>query len=69
MDGKYLVLQQTRKAGELKITVPEQKRRVATVIKKRGRFQLKHPMTSVEHARAVSTLLASINGHIPMEAA
>lgn len=66
--GHFMKLERTR-GGEYKITVAGQPRRVATIIQKRGRFQVKHPMTSAQYARDVVLLLAVVNGDIQGEAA
>jgi hypothetical protein len=69
MQSKFMAFKRTRKAGEYKINVDGQTRRVATVVKRDGRWKLKRPMTSVEYAHDVSMFLASINGDIPLEVA
>jgi len=64
-----MAFKRTRKAGEYKINVDGQTRRVATVVKRGRRWKLKRPMTSVEYAHDVSTFLASLNGDIRVETA
>ena len=66
MNGLFIRLEAV-KGGEYKIVVAGRSRRVATVVKKRGRYQVKHPITAAEYAGGVSTLLASLNGEIELQ--